>query len=241
MTRLDPGPRDYVCIDPDVGALLGRPRPLSPDEETALAVHLELCKACRIAQVMDGVLQQAAAHRQAQGRLRRARFVRVLAIAAALSLIAALAAAVFLRPAAEPRFGDRHQLTERGEGGLVIEAPYEQEVLPPPGGALEWRALPGAAHYSLRLLRQGSAEAIAVDHLEGTRLPLPPLERGAYVAELRALPDHLAGSEPVRVAFRSGGWGEFLGYRLRHLPAAALGFFAAALALGSAALSRRLR
>jgi hypothetical protein len=241
MTPQDREPRDYICIDPEVAALRGRLRPLSSDEEDELALHLELCQACRIAQVMDGVLRDAAARRHASLPPRQIRTARVLGVAALLSLLAAFAAASFLRPSLQPRFGAGEQLVERGEAGLLIEAPYEQEVLAPQGAALRWRALPGASHYSLRLLRQGSAETLTVSDLEGTRFPLPPLQRGVYVAELRALPDHLAGSEPVRVAFRSGGWGEFFGYRLRHLPAAALGFLAAALALGSAALSRRLR
>lgn len=240
MTPQHPDTPDYECLDPEVGALLECREPLSPPEQALLAAHLDVCEHCKILKVMDGLLSERTLSAGARPAGRHP-WLRVLALAATLSAAAALLALLSLRPSAEARFGERSERLERGGESLAFREPFEGEVLRPGGGALRWTPLAGAAHYALSVSRSGGEEVLAVTSLSETRLGLPDLPRGEYIAELRALPDHLAGSGPVRVAFRSASWGEFLGYRLRHASNAALALLAAALAFGGLALSRRLR
>lgn len=240
MTPQHPDAPDYECLDPELGALLERAEPLSPAEQALLAAHLDVCEHCKIIQVTDRLLGEQIAIRRARPSGMRP-WLRALALAAALSAAAALVALLVLRPSPEARFGERSERLERGGEALSIREPFEGEVLRPGGGSLRWTPLAGAAHYALTVSRSGGGEVLAITNLSETRVALPALPQGEYIAELRALPDHLAGSGPVRVAFRSAGWGEFLGYRLRHVSAAAMALFAAAIALTGLALSRRLR
>lgn len=240
MTPQHPEAPEYACLDPEIGALLERPEPLSASERALLAAHLDVCEHCKILQVMDSVLSEQAPLRVAKSSARHP-WLRVLALAATLSAAAALLALLSLRPSPEARFGGRSERLERGSEVLTFREPFEGEVLRPGGGALRWSALDGAAHYALSVSRSGGGEVLTVTSLSETRLALPDLPRGEYIAELRALPDHLAGSGPVRVAFRSASWSEFLAYRLRHVSNATLALLAAALAFGGLALSRRPR
>jgi len=240
MTPQLPDAPDYECLDPELGALLERAEPLSPAEQALLAAHLDVCEHCKIVHVMDRLLAEQAPIRSARPTGKRP-WLRALALAATLSAAAALIALLVLRPSPEARFGERSDRLERGGEALTIREPFEGEILRPGGGSLRWMPLAGAAHYALTVRRSGGTEILTITKVDETRVALPALPHGEYIAELRALPDHLAGSGPVRVAFRSASWGEFLGYRLRHLSSAAISLLAATIALTGLALSRRLR
>ena len=212
MTRMD-----YECVDPRIGRLLtrGEENPLDPEERAELDAHLEICQACRVTVRMDLRLREIAAE---VGRRRNValgsrfwnRKAEVLRLAAVICLIAGLAAAWHLAPSDSPRFGEAlPEFVERAEEGeLVIERPREREVLPPGGGDLRWTRVPDASHYRVDLKGLDGFDWSDARVRENRRdLPdeTPP---GDFLAQVRVVPEHLAGGRPAVVSFRQGSWKE---------------------------------
>ena len=236
-------PTEYVCIDPEVGELRHRERSsLSDQERGALEAHLAICRSCEVVVAMDSVLRDAGAAYRQQWRARLRSMATGLRTAAAGCLVAGLIGIFLLTPSRGPLFGGSSARLTLGDEGVVVERPFEGEVLAPSGGDLRWTGVEGAQRYDVTVRGMGSDYLWTREGVEGTQITLPTdVPAGGCVAEVMALPDHLAGGLPGEVYFQRGSWAQFASYRLQHLPRVVLALLVAGVILLGIGLSIRPR
>lgn len=224
-TGLD-GQDEFECLDPDLGEQLWRrEEPECPTELfERLEAHLTYCAYCRL----QVAVEERTVAGLREGRLRvtlgsgrGGRIVRWAAGTGAMALAAGLALILLLPPRAP-----HEDMVMRGEGQPGIDRPVPGEVVLGGRPEVRWTELEGANRYNVEISMVGgdhswstTTEDAAVAIPEGMDLPV-----GArYRVNVAPVPGHVAPDGALRSSFRTGGGGQWIGYRLeRGAPAGRL-------------------
>lgn len=224
MRNPSSGERDYECIDPGLGEQIWRidDPATPPDLSRRLVAHVRHCADCRLhlaltrdlaAGLRDGTLAaEVAAGSPAWARWTGG--LGGLALAACLAL-------VFLLPPA-PAGEDR---LLRGADAPAVTAPVPDAVILDRTPVVRWTPVERATRYRVSVREVGGDFAWSAE-TSGNEIAVPAAATLPRAARLRVdvepVPAHLVRGGRLQSSFRTGGWNEFLGFRLQAAPAGLL-------------------
>jgi hypothetical protein len=207
------------CLDPVLGGQVWRlDAPDCADElRGRLEHHLAYCAACRLQRAVEREVEAGLRGGDlllAPAAPRLDRFAGLTAACGTLALAAGLAVLLVLPPAAP-----HDAMVLRGDDGPAIERPVPDEVVRGGRPTLRWTPLAKATRYDVKVTAVDGDHAWATSTREpvATVPPEAELPVGArYRVRVEPVPAHLAPDGALHTSFRTGGLGEWFGYRLGH-------------------------
>ena len=215
---------DYECVEPALGAQLGRldEPDLDADTRRRLEDHLAVCDACRLTRALGPALGREAARLETRPAAGAAARVATIAAGGGAML---LAASLVLMLALPPR-SRQAGLVMRSGGPEVFQRPVDGEVVRDRTPRLRWRPVPGATAYRVTIAAvggdyrwQGTTRGTSLE--PPATAALPPA--GDFRVMLEPVPEDLAPPGGWSTTFRTGGTAAWLRYRLRAAPPAVRG------------------
>lgn len=214
---------EHECLDPNLGEQLWRiAADACPEDLRArLEHHVSHCAACRLQLALEREVVQGLRTGGLHLSAPAPRYGGVVGWTAACGTTALAAGLVvlFVLPPTAPH---DHMVLRGGDGPAIVR-PVPDEVVRGGRLTLRWTPLEQATRYDV------TVSAVEGDHTWSTQVrepsaTIPPesaLPVGArYRARVEPVPAYLAPDGALRTSFRTGGTGEWFGYRVGHGAAA---------------------